>query len=106
MLVARDEAGVALSCGALRHLGDDVVELRRMYVVPEAHRRGVEGGAGRARGCRDCPRLDDPAPGDRPTPARRLDEGAGYRPIAAFGAYIDADDAEESLCYERVLRGG
>lgn len=31
-------------------------------------------------------------------------EGAGYRPIAAFGAY--ADEVDDSLFYERVLEPG
>jgi hypothetical protein len=28
---------------------------------------------------------------------------AGYRPIEAFGAYVDAPDAEDSLFFERLL---
>jgi hypothetical protein len=28
---------------------------------------------------------------------------AGYRPIAAFGAYLGDPDAEDSLFFERVL---
>ena len=39
--------------------------------------------------------------GLRQPEAVALFEGAGYRPIAAFGAY--ADDAGDSLFYERVL---
>jgi hypothetical protein len=32
-----------------------------------------------------------------------LYESGGYRPIAAFGAYVDEPDAGCSLYYERVL---
>ena len=64
-----------------------------MYVVPAARGRGVvEGAARRARGRRPRARLDDAAPGDRPRQpeAIGLYTRAGYRPIAAFGAYVGA----------------
>ena len=38
--------------------------------------------------------------GDRQPEAVRLYEGAGYRQIPNFGAYVDA---QASLCFERVL---
>ena len=39
-LLARDAAGQAIGCGALRELGDRVGEVKRMYVVPERRRWG------------------------------------------------------------------
>ena len=39
--------------------------------------------------------------GPRQPEAIGLYEGAGFRPIAAFGAYVGADD--DSLFYERVF---
>jgi GNAT superfamily N-acetyltransferase len=106
VLLARDEAGRALGCGALRHLGDDVAELKRMYVVPEARGRGVSKAvlagleaAATARGWTTL-RLET---GPRQPEAVGLYERAGYLPIAAFGAYVGSPDAEESLFYERVL---
>ncbi len=106
VLVARDEDGVAVGCGALRRLGDDVAELKRMYVVPEARGRGVSKAllagleaAAAVRGWSTL-RLET---GPRQPEAIGLYERAGYRPIAAFGAYVGAADAEHSLFYERVL---
>jgi hypothetical protein len=42
--------------------------------------------------------------GPRQPEAVGLYESAGYRPIAAFGRYVDEPDAGCSLYYERVLR--
>jgi GNAT superfamily N-acetyltransferase len=42
LLMARDHiTGAALACGGLRALGDDVAEIKRMYVIPERRGRGV-----------------------------------------------------------------
>ncbi len=106
VLVARSEDGTAVGCGALRHLGDDVAEVKRMYVVPAARGRGVSKAllAGLEEAARSCGwttlRLET---GPRQPEAVGLYERAGYRPIPAFGAYVGAPDAENSLFYERVL---
>jgi GNAT superfamily N-acetyltransferase len=106
VLVARDDDGTALGCGALRPLGDGAVEIKRMYVVPAARGRGV----GRAvlAGLEDVARR-------RGWPTLRLETGplqpeavalytaAGYRPIDAFGGYADDPDATHSLYFERAL---
>jgi GNAT superfamily N-acetyltransferase len=104
VLVARDAGGEAVGCGALRPLGDGVAEIKRMYVVPAARGRGLSKlvlagleAAARDRGWTTL-RLET---GPRQPEAIALYEGAGYRPIAAFGPY--ADDADDSLFYERVL---
>ncbi len=105
MLVVRDPTGEALACGALRPLGDGVAEVKRMYVVPAWRGRGVSKvvlagleAAARDRGWTTL-RLET---GPRQPEAVALYEGAGYRPIGAFGAYAAAD-AEDSLFYERLL---
>ncbi|SDM84839.1 Acetyltransferase (GNAT) family protein [Geodermatophilus siccatus] len=104
VLVARDAGGEAVGCGALRPLGDDVAEIKRMYVLPAARGRGLSKlvlagleAAARDRGWTTL-RLET---GPRQPEAVALYEGAGYRPIPAFGPYVD--DADDSLFYERVL---
>jgi GNAT superfamily N-acetyltransferase len=106
VLLARDDEGGALGCGALRFLGGDVAELKRMYVVPGARGRGVSRlllaeleVAARARGWTTL-RLET---GPRQPEAIGLYERSGYRAIGPFGAYVGAPGAEASLFYERVL---
>ena len=106
VLVARDDDGTVLGCGALRGLGEGTAELKRMYVVPEARGRGVSKAllagledAARQRGWSTL-RLET---GPRQPEAIGLYERAGYRPIAAFGAYVGAAHTEDSLYYERLL---
>jgi GNAT superfamily N-acetyltransferase len=106
VLVARAADGSALGCGALRPLGDDVAELKRMYVTPPARGCGhskallaaLEGEA-RDRGWTTL-RLET---GPRQPEAIALYTGAGYRRVGAFGAYAEADEAEDSLFFERIL---
>jgi GNAT superfamily N-acetyltransferase len=106
VLVARDEDGTALGCGALRALGDGVAEVKRMYVVPAARGRGVSKAvlagledAARERGWTTL-RLET---GPLQPEALGLYTGAGYRPIGAFGAYAGAPGTDDSLFFERVL---
>jgi GNAT superfamily N-acetyltransferase len=106
VLVARDDGGTALGCGALRVLGDGVAEVKRMYVAPAERGRGVAKAvlagleeAARERGWTTL-RLET---GPRQPEAIGLYSQAGYRPIEAFGAYVDAPDAEDSLFFERFL---
>jgi GNAT superfamily N-acetyltransferase len=106
VVLARDADGAAVGCGALRALGPDVAEVKRMYVVPEARGRGVSKAllaaleeSAAAHGWTTL-RLET---GPRQPEAVALYEGAGYWPIGAFGAYVGAADAAESLFYERRL---
>jgi GNAT superfamily N-acetyltransferase len=106
VLVARDDDANALGCGALRVLGDGVAEVKRMYVAPAARGRGVAKAvlagleeAARERGWTTL-RLET---GPRQPEAIGLYSQAGYRPIEAFGAYVDAPDADDSLFFERFL---
>jgi putative acetyltransferase len=88
-LVARDEAGRAVGCGALRPLDDRAVELKLMYVRPEDRGRGlgwvilialeVEA----ARQGFGFVRLET---GDLQPEAMALYRAAGYREIPAFSA--------------------
>jgi GNAT superfamily N-acetyltransferase len=102
-LVARDRAGQALGCGALRAIEPGVFEIKRMFVRDEA--RGT--GLGRrllaaleqhaaALGAR---RLLLEAGLEQPE-AIGLYERAGYRPVPCFGPYAGA---EHSRCFGRDL---
>lgn len=106
VVVARADDGTPLACGALRALGDDAAELKRMYVVPAARGRGVGRqvlagleAAARDRGWTTL-RLET---GPRQPEAVALYTAAGYRPVGAFGAYVDDPRSSESLFFERVL---
>ena len=105
VLVARDEDGTAIGCGALRGLAAGVAELKRMYVVPTARGRGVSKALlaaledeARRRGWTTL-RLET---GPRQPEAIALYTRAGYGPIEAFGAYV-TEDAGDSLFFERAL---
>jgi ribosomal protein S18 acetylase RimI-like enzyme len=106
VVLARDDDGTALGCGALRALGDDAVEVKRMYVAPAARGRGVAKAvlaaleaAARERGWTTL-RLET---GPLQPEAVGLYRGAGYREIGAFGDYAGDPDAADSLYFERVL---
>ncbi|GAA0962361.1 GNAT family N-acetyltransferase [Frigoribacterium faeni] len=107
-LVARTADGRAIACGGLRPLADAVagpgsVEIKRMYVAPEARGTGVATAVLRAL---------EAAAGDlgarqviletgvlQPD-AIRFYEREGYEAIPLFGSYIGSDD---SLCFGRTL---
>ena len=106
VVVARDDDGTALGCGALRALGDGVAEVKRMYVVPSVRGQGVSKAvltaleaAARERGWTTL-RLET---GPLQPEAVGLYTGAGYARIGAFGAYIGDPDAADSLFFERTL---
>ena len=90
LFVAR-EGGVALGCGAYHLHGDGSAELKSMFVVPEARRRGV----GRAilaaiehglRGRVTTLRLET---GVKQPEAIRLYESAGFARRGPFRSYRD-----------------
>jgi GNAT superfamily N-acetyltransferase len=106
VLVARDEDGTPLGCGALRDLGSGVAEVKRMYVVPAVRGRGIS---------RALLAALEEAACDRGWATLRLETGplqpeavglyasAGYRAIRAFGGYAGDPDAADSLFFERAL---
>jgi GNAT superfamily N-acetyltransferase len=106
VLLAREDDGTPLGCGALRSLGDGAAEVKRMYVVPGTRGRGVGRAvlagleaAARERGWATL-RLET---GPLQPEAIALYTAAGYRAIGPFGGYADDPDAEHSLFFERTL---
>ena len=101
-VVARED-GQALGCGALRSLGEPVVEIKRMYVRPAARGRGV--GAAiladlEARAVALGFRVVRLETGPLQPEAIGLYERVGYRQIPCFGAYAAG---AASRCFERRL---
>jgi GNAT superfamily N-acetyltransferase len=95
--------GVPLACGALRPLDGQIAEVRRMFVVRHARRKGL----GRAilealetasrRFGYEFMRLET---GNRQLPAMALYTSQGFRQIEPFGVY--ANDPT-SVCYEKAV---
>ena len=105
-LIAFDDAGTPLGCGALRQLDDTSAEVKRMFVEQHARGTGVATAVLRAleqaavaRGWTTV-KLET---GTGQPDAIRFYEREGYTPIPAYGGYIGS---EVSLCYERVLSSG
>ena len=93
--------GAPVGCGGVRILAPGVAEIKRMYVLPEARRRGYGRGllraledAARELGCGRV-RLDT---GDRQLEARALYESSGYRRIAPY-----SDTPLANLWFEKAL---
>jgi GNAT superfamily N-acetyltransferase len=107
-LVAR-LGGRPVGCGALRPMEPGVVEVKRMFIEPDARGRGLAGRilteletCARAMGYRAV-RLET---GTLQPEAIRLYEREGYRRIANYGKYVDNP---LSVCFEKAiedLRGG
>ncbi len=102
-LVARDGAGRQLGCVALRRRDDGTLEIKRMYVRPEARGTGladrllaeVEGRA-RALGAERV-KLET---GLAQPEAMAVYERNGYEPIEPYGDYADSP---LSRSYERDI---
>jgi len=106
VLVARDDDGTPIGCGALRELEPGAAEVKRMYVVPAARGRGVSRlvlagleAEALARGWTTL-RLET---GSRQPEAVGLYTSAGWHPVPAFGHYVGDPDAVHSLFFARDL---
>jgi GNAT superfamily N-acetyltransferase len=102
-LIVRDGGGRALGCGALRTLGHQTVEIKRMFVRPAARRRGVARallGALEEHAARLGARWIVLETGPRQPEAIRLYERHGYRQIPCAGAFAGR---RRSLCFARAL---
>jgi GNAT superfamily N-acetyltransferase len=89
-LVARDAAGVATGCGALRVLDDGTGEVKRMYVSPDARATGVATGI--LRGLEDHARRLGVetlvlSTGTEQPDAMRFYEREGYHRTDGYGPY-------------------
>jgi GNAT superfamily N-acetyltransferase len=95
--------GKAVACAALHPMGAEVAEVKRMYVIPEARRRGVarrllaELEARAAMLGFTALRLET---GNRQPEAIALYESSGFRRIAPYGSHVDYP---LSICFEKAL---
>ncbi|SDO24722.1 Acetyltransferase (GNAT) family protein [Klenkia soli] len=96
LLLVAEVEGRAVGCGAWRVHGPGTVEVKRMYVVPGARRRGIADtvlahlersatAAGHRRAVLNT--------GDRQPEALALYARAGYTPVAGYGVYAGATGA-------------
>lgn len=96
--------GQPIGCGALRPIDGTTIEVKRMYVSPEARGRGIARhilekleSLAAAAGY-TVTRLET---GIRQPEAIALYEKTGYLPIPCYGVYAQNP---ESQCYEKVLK--
>jgi putative acetyltransferase len=106
VFVARDEAGRAVGCGALKVAGDGLAEVKRMFTRPEV--RGQRVGSAlleaiealaRAKGISTL--LLETGTGPGFSGAYRLYENSGF---TVRGAFFDYPESEWSRFYEKSLQ--
>lgn len=105
VLVARDEAGRAVGCGALKMAEAGLAEVKRMYTRPEV--RGQRVGVALLEAIERLARergvvtlLLETGTGPGFVAAQRLYERAGF---VARGPFFDYPDSEWSAFYEKPL---
>ena len=100
-------AGEPVGCGAVRRMGPDIVEIKRMYVAPSCPRpwrrpadaqrtRSRSPPTRRSRGCYS-------KPGPRQPEAIMLYERAGFARIPLYGEYIHTPHPDLSVCMGKDL---
>ena len=88
--------GEPVACGGWRTARDGVAEIKRMYVVPSARRQGIAWALLTELEIRAQQAGFDEIwleTGRNQPEALAMYERAGYRPVAAFGHYRDAEGA-------------
>ena len=103
-VVVAYEDGKAVSCGAIKECTPGVMEVKRMYTLPEYRGKGIAGkvlreleGWAAELGCDKCV-LET---GKRQPEAIALYEKSGYRVIENYGQYVGV---ENSVCFEKELK--
>lgn len=105
VIVARDEDGVALGCGALKVHPDGVGEIKRMFTLAQARGRGVGAkilerlvALGREKGLARI--VIETGTGDDFASAARLYETGGF---TACGPVLGYPDSGYSAFFEKTL---
>ena len=105
MVIARLD-GAPVGCGALRAIDEETAEVKRMFVRPEARRRGIA-----ARMLAELERVAREfgyrkiilETGVFQPEAIALYKKAGYEGTAPYGRYIGNPEA---FCFTKILRRG
>ncbi|MBX7051264.1 MAG: GNAT family N-acetyltransferase [Flavobacteriales bacterium] len=94
---------VAVGCGAIKHYGDSIVEIKRMFVLPEYRKQGIASSIlfqleqwAYELGYKKCI-LET---GKKQPEAIALYQNCHYQMIPNFGQYIGV---ENSVCFEKSL---
>lgn len=98
------EEGKAVSCGAIREFGPGIMEVKRMYTLPESRGKGIAGAVlaelekwAAELDCSQCV-LET---GIRQPEAIALYKRSGYVQIPNYGQYLNI---ENSVCFQKALR--
>jgi GNAT superfamily N-acetyltransferase len=102
-VVVAYENGIPMGCGAIKDFSPGVMELKRMFVLPDSRGRGIASAVlselekwATELSCVKCI-LET---GKRQTAAVSLYSKNNYHPIPNYGQYIGVDN---SLCFEKEL---
>ena len=103
VVVAYDQHGQPLGCGAIREYAPGVMEVKRMYTVPQGRGQGtaarvlaeLENWAAELS-CQKCI-LET---GQRQTEAIQFYHKNGYSRIPNYGQYAEVDN---SVCFEKTI---
>lgn len=97
------ENGIPVSCGAIREFSHGTMEVKRMYTLPENRGKGIAGKVltelekwATEMNCNKCV-LET---GIRQPEAIALYKRNGYKQIANYGQYLNA---ENSVCFEKSV---
>ncbi len=103
-IVVAYENGKPIGCGAIKFYNHDIMEVKRMYTLPESRGKGIatkiltelEIWASELQ-CKKCI-LET---GKRQPEAIELYKKSGYGSIPNYGQYIGMDN---SVCFEKLLK--
>ncbi len=102
-IVAYDEDGTPVGCGAIKAFSDEAMEVKRMYVLPEKRGHGIAGNVLKSleNWAKELNYTQTVLETGRKQPeAIALYLKSGYAITANYGQYVGV---ENSVCFEKVL---
>jgi GNAT superfamily N-acetyltransferase len=98
------DGNVAVGCGAIKEFSNEAMEVKRMYVLPEARQRGIASMILKAleHWAAELGYVEAVLETGRRLPeAVLLYEGKGYERIPNYGQYVGVTN---SICFRKKLR--